>query len=238
MKRRLIRWPLRIIAVIVLLMTTFIGLRYATGNFGTVQSGRVYRSAQPSGSSISRTLRDHHIKTVLNLRGENVEQAWYRDERDATLAAGAIQLDFPMASDQWLSCAQLAGLIDILEHADAPMLIHCEWGLERTGLVSALSELLRPNGSLSSAYAQFSLYYLFIYWKDGRVMRGHLDSYAQWLSQTHRDHSPATFRFWAAEIYQPGRPSREYWPMEVYPIKVVTRPNGARVAVWNERAKR
>ena len=143
-----------------------------------------------------------------------------------------------MSSDQWLSREQSTALLDILDHASYPILIHCEWGAERTGLVAAITELLRDDASLADATAEFSPYYLFLPIKDGLVMRGHLDLYADWLDRTHHAHTPATFRSWLSEVYQPGNPSREHWPCNPYPLKIVSRPEGGSVSTWGGRVCR
>lgn len=142
-----------------------------------------------------------------------------------------------MSSDQWLSREQFATLIELLDTSEYPILVHCEWGAERTGLVSAVAELLRPGASLADARAQFSPYYLFLPMKDGLVMRGHLDRYEGWLAASRTVHSSEAFRRWVAHHYWPGSPSREYWPEDVYPLKVVTRPGGRRVALWGQFAR-
>jgi protein tyrosine phosphatase (PTP) superfamily phosphohydrolase (DUF442 family) len=204
-----------------------IGWRWVTGNVGTVEPGRIYRSAQLSPGALTRIIRDRRIKTVLNLRGCNPDQTWYRAERAATLAAGAAQVDVPMSSDQWLSRDQARTLVEVLDSGAYPLLIHCEWGAERTGLVAAIATLLRPGSTLANARAQFSPYYLFVRLKDGRVMAGHLDGYEAWLGQRRLTHAPDRFRRWLAEVYRPGSPSREYWPYNPYPLVVVTRPSAA-----------
>src|SRR5205823_11137226 len=99
-----------------------------------------------------------------------------------------------------------------------------EWGAERTGLVSALAELLRPGGSLDDARAQFSIRYLFLPVRDGARMAAHLDRYAAWLRVQGAPHTPDRFRRWVAEGFRPGHPSREEWPYDPYPLVVVTRP--------------
>ena len=48
------------------------------------------------------------IKTVLNLRGSNRVDAWYRDEVAATNHEQATQIDVAMSSCVWMSRAQLA----------------------------------------------------------------------------------------------------------------------------------
>lgn len=234
MRRRSIRWTLRALLSIVLIPLVFVAVRWTTGNFGTVVPERIYRSGQPTPVFLSRAIRDHRIRTVLNLRGSNPDQAWYRGEREATLAAGATQVDFPMSSDQWLSHDQARTLLEILDRAEYPILIHCEWGAERTGLVSAICELLRPGGTLDDARREFSTYYLFLPLKDGRVMRGHLDRYAEWLGRRGEEHSPETFRLWLTRSYQPGSPSRQHWECNPYPLKVVTRPGAEAVAMWGK----
>jgi protein tyrosine phosphatase (PTP) superfamily phosphohydrolase (DUF442 family) len=200
----------------------------ATANFATIVPERVYRSGQMSARKLDRTIRAHGIKTVLNLRGINPGQAWYRTERATTLADGATQVDISMASCQWMSRAQLKVLAHTLETAERPLLIHCAWGSERTGLASAFAELLRPGSTLADARYQFSIRYLFVRAGDGAIMAEHLDQYAAWLRKQGVAHSPDQFRRWVAEGFQPGTPSREQWPYDPYPLIVVTRPAPAR----------
>jgi hypothetical protein len=178
-----------------------------------------------SANRLTETIEGSRVKTVLNLRGVNENDAWYLAERGATTAAGATQVDFKMASDQWLSRAQLRTLIRIFDSSEYPLLIHCEFGSERTGLASAIAELLRPDGSLEDARAQFSLWYLFLRDCENKVLPEHLDQYEAWLHGRGWNHSPDRFRQWAAEGFVPGQPSREYWPFNPDPLVVITRPD-------------
>ena len=118
----------------------------------------------------------------------------------------------------------MRALIDTLDTAEYPMLIHCAWGSERTGLVSAFAELLRPGSTLEEARAQFSVGYLFVRINDGKVMAEHLDQYENWLLERKLAHDPATFRRWVKEGFKPGVPNREQWPYDPYPLVVITRP--------------
>jgi hypothetical protein len=176
-------------------------------------------------ADLARTVRDHRIKTVLNLRGANPNLGWYDAERLTTLDAGATQVDLSMASDMWLSRNQARTVIDVLDTCDYPVLIHCQWGSERTGLVSAMAELLRPGGSLADARRQFSPYYLYVKAGDGAVMEAHLDRYEQWLRAGRLAHSPEHFRRWVSGEFRPGSPSREEWPYIPYPSVIITRPS-------------
>jgi protein tyrosine phosphatase (PTP) superfamily phosphohydrolase (DUF442 family) len=230
-RKRLRKLLLRPMLAAALFLGVFVSARYVSGNFGATVPGRVYRSGQMSARQMTDTVRSRGIRTVLNLRGPNPDQAWYRDERAAVLDAGATQVDFAMASDQWLSRSQVRTIVTLLDEAEPPVLIHCQWGSERTGLVAAMAELLRPGGTVASARRQFSAWYLYLPIKDGLTMRGHLDRYEHWLATTGQTHAPRVFRSWVERAYQPGFPSREDWPFDPYPLVVISRPATANVGM-------
>lgn len=232
MSRTKIRWAIRLIVLAALIPIGFLSVRWGSGNFGAVIPGKVFRSAQPSPSSLPGTIRSNGIKTVLNLRGANPEQDWYLRESAATLSAGATQVDFPMSSDQWLSREQARVLLQLLDSCEYPIMIHCEWGAERTGLVSAIRRLLEEGSTLADGRREFSTYYLFLPVKDGKVMRGHLDLYEKWLADRGSQHSPSMLRTWLTNEYSPGSPSREHWECNPYPMKVVTKPRVPAVITW------
>jgi protein tyrosine phosphatase (PTP) superfamily phosphohydrolase (DUF442 family) len=219
----MLRWIARLVAAIVLTGAGYIAWDQATYNFGEVQHARIYRSGQMPSSSLDRTVRDYKIKTVINLRGSN-KDSWYAAEREATTEAGATQVDIAMSSCIWMSRAQLQTVIETLDTAEYPMLIHCQWGSERTGLISAFAELLRPGSTLEDARSQFSIRYLFVRVNDGKIMAEHLDQYERWLAEQGWKHEPSHFRRWVAEGYRPKVPSREQWPYDPYPLVVITRP--------------
>jgi len=221
---RLGRWTVRILMLPIVALAAFVGWNLATENFATVRTGHVYRAGQMTSESLARVLRDKEIKTVLNLRGSHPDQLWYRTERKATLAAGATQIDMAMSSCEWMSRAQLRTLLNVLDTCDYPLLIHCWRGSERTGLVSAITELLRPGSALGDGEAQFSIRYLFVRAGDGRVTVEHLDQYESWLRKQKLTHSPEQLRRWMTEGFRPSAPSREDWPYDPYPLVVITRP--------------
>jgi protein tyrosine phosphatase (PTP) superfamily phosphohydrolase (DUF442 family) len=178
-------------------------------------------------SALAQQLRERRIKSVLNLRGPNPSEPWYRDELATSREAGVTQVDLAMSSCLWMSRAQLRMLVYALDTAEYPLLIHCAWGSERTGLVSAFAELLRPGSTIDDARAQFSISHLFVRVNDGKVMAEHLDQYVSWLRLNHLVHDPANFRRWVDEGFEPGQPSREDWPYDPYPLVVFTWPEAS-----------
>lgn len=223
-RRSIVRWALGLVVAVVVPPAGYVAWDQATHNFGQVEPGSLYRSGQMPASALAQTIRERGIKTVLNLRGSNPSEAWYRDELLTTLDEGASHIDIAMSSCLWMSRAQLRTLVDTLEKSDYPLLIHCAWGSERTGLASAFAELLRPGRTLDDARAQLSIRYLFVRVNDGKVMAEHLDQYEGWLHQIGQQHTPANFRRWVDQGFRPGRPSREDWPYDPYPLVVVNRP--------------
>ena len=222
--RRTTVWAVRLVLAIVFVPALYVAWDQANYNFGVVRPDHIYRSGQMPPQALTRTIAAHRIKTVLNLRGSNNVDAWYRNEVAATNQACATQIDIAMSSCVWMSRAQLAAVIETLDSAEYPLLIHCAWGSERTGLVSAFAELLRPGSTLGDARAQFSLAYLFVRFGDGQVMAEHLDQYESWLLAQKLHHAPAHFRRWVNGGFKPGLPNREQWPYDPYPLVVITRP--------------
>lgn len=220
LRKRVVRGSLALLAVPVALWA-FVTW---TDNFGTVAPGRIYRAGQMGGATLARTLAGYRVRTVLNLRGPNPDQAWYRAERAATIAAGATQVDLSLSSCEWMSHAQLRTLIRVLDTSEYPLLVHCQYGSERTGLVSAFAELLRPGSTLRDAEAQFTVRHLFLPVRDGKMMLDHLAQYRDWLKAQGAEHSPGRFRRWADEGYTPRWPTREMWPYDPKPLVVITRP--------------
>ena len=177
-----------------------------------------------SARALARTIREYQIKTVVNLRGPNLGESWYRDEVAATLAAGATHVDLSLSSCVWMSRIQLRTLVRILDTCDRPLIVHCAWGSERTGLASAITEFLRPGGTLASARDQLALRHLYVRLGDGKIMAEFVDQYEDWLRRNRLEQSPLVFRRWVAEGYVPGKPSREAWPYDPAPLIVVTHP--------------
>ncbi len=131
----------------------------ATGNFHTVIAGELYRSAQPSPAQLESYVREHGIRTVINLRGENADAPWYAAERETARALGIHHVDFRMSASKELSTRRADELVAIMAAAEKPILIHCQAGSDRTGLASALYSLRVAGRRESEAERQLSFYF-------------------------------------------------------------------------------
>lgn len=208
--------PVRLVRLLQLVIvgTTITGIVYALRTFGglnrhVVIPGRVYRCAQPSGPELAELIERDKIRTVVNLRGvaqtmHNPRSAWYRLEAETTAEAGVNQEDITLSAKLLPPPAELRRLIEVLDRAERPLLIHCKQGADRTGLAAALVILLHTEGTLTDARKQLLPYYGHFPVGATVAMDDFLDRYEAWLEREKLTHSPERLRHWCANVYAPG----------------------------------
>lgn len=123
---------------LVLAFGAFIGTLQLTGNFHEVIAGDFYRAGQPSVRQIAAYQKNYGIKTIINLRGDNPGVPWYMDEVAESQSLGITHIDFGMSAGEELTPARTAELLKILRDAPRPIMVHCEGGADRSGLVSVI----------------------------------------------------------------------------------------------------
>ena len=130
-----------------------------SGNVHQLGHEPVYRSAQLSSSALESVIKEHAIKTVLNLRGAQQNSAWYDAERATTTRLGVTHLDLPLSANEEPDDAKLDHLIATMRDAEKPLLIHCEAGADRSGLASALYRHFVEGVSYEKAAEELSFRY-------------------------------------------------------------------------------
>jgi protein tyrosine phosphatase (PTP) superfamily phosphohydrolase (DUF442 family) len=124
-------------------------------NFHPVIDGKVYRSAQLSSSSLRYYTRTHGIRTIINLRGANRHESWYRNERQVAQECGALVLDVPVNSVLPLDKTEVRSPVEALESSPGPILLHCQSGTNRTGSAAVIAALLlQDRTSIDVAHRQ------------------------------------------------------------------------------------
>jgi len=96
---------------------------------------------------------------VINFRGENRGRSWYEHELAAAKAMDVRHVDIRMSASRVPSARMLAEIRRVLTDARRPILIHCQGGADRSGLVAALYELWIAGMPARQAGAQLSFYY-------------------------------------------------------------------------------
>jgi len=174
------------------------------GNFRTVLPGKVYRSGQLSGKALAEAIAEHHIRTVVNLRGCSVSLPWYLEECRATHRLNVAQEDICFSANRLPSSQELRRLVELLDRTEYPVLLHCRHGADRTGLASAIVMLLQPGVSFPEAREQLSLRFGHLSWGHLRYLDRFFDLYADWLKDQRLSHSPGHLREWIATENFPG----------------------------------
>ena len=194
------------------------------GNFGVVEDGVVYRSAQPL-DGLAGLIAGKKIATVLNLRGGSDADPWYAAEVAETARLGVDFYDLPLVATARPSRKQLLTVLDVLDRCKYPLLIHCKSGSDRTGLVSGLYLMSRKGVDPGRAEGAFSLYYGHVPLLGTRRLHEPFREYSDWLASRKLDHTPGRLRDWIAREYRADDAF-----VEVDPLPTGPRPRPRRAA--------
>src|SRR5205823_11839393 len=120
-------------------------------NWHAVLPGFAYRSAQLSPDQLRAAARRVGVRTVVNLRGTSPDFDWYLDESRATRDADVAQEDVTLSAHRLPAPDELRRLVEVIDHAEYPLLLHCRQGVDRTGLAAALVLLLHTDATPAQA---------------------------------------------------------------------------------------
>jgi protein tyrosine/serine phosphatase len=129
------------------------------GNFHEISPGEAYRSAQLDKAQLEHYIKKYGIRSILNLRGENPNLKWYRDEITVSDAYNLAHYDLSLSSDREPGEEDMRKLLDVFRHAPRPILIHCKAGADRSGLVAAMWKVIVDKEPKSEAKKQLSFFY-------------------------------------------------------------------------------
>jgi protein tyrosine phosphatase (PTP) superfamily phosphohydrolase (DUF442 family) len=179
---------------------------FVGSNFHSVAAGKCYRSAQPTPQFLESVQRTHGIRSIVNLRDENDDELWYRQEKQAAQRLGLQLINAGLCSKEQPPDEDFRRFVQAMKDAPEPILIHCANGNDRTGLASAVYLLMRTPTSLKEARGQLSLRYGHFALGKALCLHRILDNYESWLVENHREHSPAQFELWGLNVYRQEEP--------------------------------
>jgi protein tyrosine phosphatase (PTP) superfamily phosphohydrolase (DUF442 family) len=200
-------WKLAAAIVLVSAVTLVWAFRrpWFYANLGVVDAGRVIRSAQPT-TQLARWIRDYHLQSILNLRGGELTDSWYRAEVETANAGALAYYDLPLSATRRPTRRELLMLIDVLEHCRYPLLIHCKSGADRTGLASALYRIVKRGESPVQAATSFSYEFGHIPIGGTEHLHEPLAEYSSWLNARRLASTPERFRDWIKNQYRAPDP--------------------------------
>ena len=130
-------------------------------NWGVVEPGKLYRSAQISRRIIRPTLQDNHIGVVIFMSGDDPNREDTTVENKTCADLGIKRLNLNLNGNGTGKVAKyISALTEIIEsnRHNVPVLVHCETGAQRTGGVVAFYRVLVEGRSGSEAYAELLQY--------------------------------------------------------------------------------
>jgi protein tyrosine phosphatase (PTP) superfamily phosphohydrolase (DUF442 family) len=200
------RWWLRVFGALIALGLTagfvceFIHVTMGS-NWHTVIAGRVYRCGQLLPEELEEAVARHGIRTVINLRGCCYPQDWYVQECKATHRSKVAQEDLTFSANRYPSKVELRRLVEVLDNADYPVLLHCRQGADRTGMASALVMLLQNGIGYGQARGELGPRFGHLPLTRTIDLDEFFSYYETWLRSEERQHSPANLRRWLSQGY-------------------------------------
>lgn len=206
--RRPYAWASLLIKLTLILLVVVFVIEFCRVLFGRnlheVAAGRVYRSSQRDGADLTRLVAQYKIKTVVNLRGTCDLMDWYQAECRAAHELGLSMEDISMSAGRLPSIGEVNRLVEVLDHSEYPIIFHCRRGADRTGLASAIYQLLYSNQPFERARTQLGLRYGHLAIGRTASLDHFLGFYESWLKQQNIPHAPSIFRDWLLHHYQPA----------------------------------
>ncbi len=135
--------------------------------WGVVEPGVVYRSGQLAPGLIERVLREHRIRTVVDLTDRHTRTAAREAEKRTLEKLGIRRVRAPLEGDGRGDLESYVAAIGEILRARAkgePLLVHCQSGVQRAGGVVAAYRLLVPGWSPENVLRELQTFG----WRPGR----------------------------------------------------------------------
>lgn len=189
------------LALVIVIGVSGLGIARSWTNFREVDEGRFYRSGQLSDAQLMRVIDEYQIRTIINLRGEDLGDEWYQRERAVARERGVALIDVDLRAYRLPHKAELIRLLDAYRDAERPILVHCFSGADRAGQASAIYQLEYMGASKQEALEMVSWRFLHL-----SLLRPAM----RYFIERYRDEQ------WARSSYDPCRTDYRYYDREKF----------------------
>jgi protein tyrosine phosphatase (PTP) superfamily phosphohydrolase (DUF442 family) len=140
-------------------IASYCGIIRYMGNIHVVERGQLYRSAQLDKDEFEQVIKKYQIKSILNLRGDSPGEDWYDDEIAVSKTLDVKHFDYGIWASGIVTPKQINDILKVVRSAPKPLLIHCNGGADRSGLVAALYLAEIEKRPIDEAVGQLSIIY-------------------------------------------------------------------------------
>jgi len=150
-----------VVALGIGVVAAVVGHRVAPKHLLTVEPGRLYRSATLPPDQLAGVVERYGIRTVVNLRSdlENARGSWHEEQRRLLAGMGVEQIDLPMHTGHPPSDEVLERWLELIEdESRQPILVHCEYGVVRTGMMVSVYDIEKLGRSREEVLEDFELF--------------------------------------------------------------------------------
>lgn len=127
----------------------------------TVKDGALYRSGQLTPAKMEIAVREHDIRTVVNLRGRQPDAKWYQDQTRLLKDLRVKQIDVPVGTAADPDAVEK--LLATFKEEDKPILVHSQWPMGSAGFASAVYRVGVAKDPPSDARKELA------FWQDRRL---------------------------------------------------------------------
>ena len=178
--RRLMKWIVVPLCVLLFLVASYVVYLEEWGNFRAITPGEAYRSARLDRDELEYYIRKYGIKSILNLEGHRPMEPYYRDEVAVAKELGLAHFDLSLSARTKPSPEAVDELLNIFKVAPRPILIHCKFGADRSGLVAAMWKVIVDGEEKQLASRQLSIRYFHLPFGAATAMD---DFFQEWQPQ-------------------------------------------------------
>lgn len=154
------RRQLTVFVLLLLAIAIGIGIKYGRHyvipkRFAIVESGKLYRAGYCEPGPLTRVIRKHKIKTILNLLNDQPDSPEQQAEEEVVQREGVRMIRIGMPGDGLADFDLLDQAADIIADPSMhPLLVHCYGGAMRTGASYAAWRMKHCGWSYDEAIAE------------------------------------------------------------------------------------
>ena len=162
--RKARRYLIGLACIAVLGLLAYISATLYTHNLRPVVRNQIYRSGQMSGTDLACAIRRLGLKSIVNLRGTNSDRKWFQTEKAVACDHCLAYYTVEMSARHEASLSQMEEIVYLIREAPKPLLLHCDGGADRAGLVAALVRYRYEGKPADEAKRELSIWYGHLPW--------------------------------------------------------------------------